>query len=524
MNLSSLSTLAAFAILQLSSVAATAHGEHKSLGERIKLTPLSTYKSGPYKSGAAEIVSFDPTSQRVFATNNHSRSVDAISLAKPEFPRFDYSIDLSDYGPVNSVAVKNSLVAIAVSAKNPQENGAILVYSTEGKPLNSFEAGAMPDMVTFSPNGKYLLSANEGEPNEDYSIDPEGSITIIELNGDISKLTKTSVRTADFKRFTKDNIDPDIRIFGKNASVAQDLEPEYITVTPDSNTAWVSLQENNALAEVSLVHARVEKLYPLGYQDHSLIGNGLDASDKDQKINIRPWPVKGMYQPDSIGSYEVGGEVFIVTANEGASRDYAGFSEELRVKNLSLDSFLKVQNLQSKTQLGRLKISTVGADSDQNGLSDSLYSFGSRSFSIWSQDIVQVYDSASQFEKITARDYPQLFNKGDQRSDNKGPEPEALAIGTIGKSIYAFIGLERTGGIMVYNITIPQKAFFVDYLNTISPNLEEADPRAGDIAPEGLVFVSAANSPNGQPFLITANEVSSTLSLYKIEPAEAKNR
>lgn len=524
MKLSSLLAVSALVTSQLLISAAGAHGQHKTLGDRIRLSQLSTYKLGPYDSGAAEIASFDPETQRVFATNNHAHSVDAISIVKPESPKLKFRIDLKQYGEINSVAVKNSVVAIAVAAKKPQENGSILIYNTDGMRLNQFEAGAMPDMVTFSPNGKHIIGANEGEPNDDYTVDPEGSITIIDLDGDLRKLTQASARTVNFNQFTRNNIDSGIRIFGKNASISQDLEPEYITVTADSKTAWVSLQENNALAKVNLVRGRVEKLYSLGYQDHSLSANGLDASDKDEKINIRPWPIQGMYQPDSIASYQVGGKSFIVTANEGSSRNYSGFSELLRVKNLTLDSSLKEQGLQANEQLGRLKVSTIGADSDNNGLSDTLYSFGSRSFSIWNQDIVQVYDSASEFEQITARDYPKLFNNRDQFSDDKGPEPEALAIGKVGKSIYAFIGLVQTGGIVVYNITVPEKTFFVDYLNTISPDLEPNDPHAGDIAPESLVFISAANSPNDQPLLVSANEVSGTLSIYKISQAEAKNR
>jgi len=255
-----------------------------------------------------------------------------------------------------------------------------------------------------------------------------------------------------------------------------------------------------------------------------LQANALDVSDKDGQITVKPWPVKGMYQPDSIASYEVDGQVFIVTANEGDERNYSGFSEEQRVSKMSLEPALKTKKLQNNDQLGRLKVSIVGADTDQNGLSDTLYSFGSRSFSIWDQNLKQVYDSGNDFERITARDYPKLFNAGDLRSDDKGPEPEALAIGKVGDSTYAFIGLERSGGVMVYNITTPEEAFFVDYLNTISPSLDPSDSNAGDIAPESLVFVGAVNSPNGRPFLISANQVSGTVSVYAIDTAEPKDR
>ena len=522
MNRLILLTLAIFFLLYWASLV-NANDQHESVGERIKLSYLGAYKLGPYNSGAAEIASFDPTTKRVFVTNSHDRSVDVISLIKPDSPKLDFSINLTQYGAINSVAVKNTMVAIAVSAKRPQDNGLILLFSTGGEMLNKFTVGPMPDMVTFSADGKYLLSANEGEPNADYSIDPEGSISIIELQKDLKALSQESVQTADFKQFNRDNIDPNIRIFGKNASVAQDLEPEYISISPDSTTAWVSLQENNALAEVSLKHAQVKRLYALGYQDHSAKLNGFDASDKDQQINIKSWPVKGMYQPDSIATYEAKGEFYIVSANEGDARDYEGFSEQSRVKNLNLEPLLKSQNLQYDEQLGRLKVSVVGADPDQNGLIDTLYSFGSRSFSIWNQDVVQIYDSGSQFEQITARDYPKLFNLGDRRSDDKGPEPEALTIGKIGDSSYAFIGLERTGGIMTYNITEPENSFFVDYLNTISPHLERSDPMAGDIAPESLVFISAADSPSAQPLLIAANEGSGTLSIYRIDRTDPKD-
>lgn len=344
-----------------------------------------------------------------------------------------------------------------------------------------------------------------------------GRLPLLTYEGDVRELDQRSVRTANFKSFNRDNIDPEIRIFGKNASVAQDLEPEYITITDDSKTAWVSLQENNALAKINIEQGRVLKLYALGYQDHSKTNNALDASDKDNTINIRAWPVKGIYQPDSIANYTVAGKTYIVTANEGDARNYAGHSEVRRIADLALDENLMLKGIKRIEQLGRLKVSNIAADSDGNGRIDTLYSFGSRSFSIWNQEGVQVYDSASEFARITARDYPLLFNKGDKRSDDKGSEPEALTLGKIGHSIYAFIGLERTGGIMVYNITKPEDAFFVDYINTIDPQLKPSAPNAGDIAPEGLAFVNAKDSPTGKPFLISANEVSGTVSIYQIE-------
>ncbi len=483
---------------------ALAHGTNHDFGDRIKLSALSRYHVGPFNSGAAEVVAFDPATQRAFVTNAQKNSVDAISLAKPESPLFDFSIDFNEHGKVNSLAVMNGILAIAVEAKDPRQAGVVSLFDTDGKPIHSFAAGAMPDMVTFSPNGKLILSANEGEAN--LSTDPEGTITLIRLNSkSIKSSTVTQIR---FSQFTHANIDPLINISPRAETVAQDLEPEYITVSSDSKTAWVSLQENNALAEISLEHKRVKRLYPLGYKDHSQRINGLDLSDTDKKINIRPWPIKGMYQPDSIASYEVNGDTFIVTANEGDARN----QEVSRVAKLANAS-------EFNESLGRLNV--LAHKAEKKG---ELISFGGRSFSIWNQDGVQVFDSASQFEQITARDYPRLFNQGDLRSDDRGPEPEALTIGKVGNAMYAFIGLERTGGIMVYNISQPENAFFVDYYNNISTKLDISDPEAGDMAPESLVFVNSIDSPSGQPFLISSNEVSGTLSLYKIDHAEHKNR
>ena len=483
-------------------------------GEHIKLRYLSHYPSGELK-GSAEIVSFDHASQLAFVTNGLARSIDAISLAKPELPFLEFRINIKPFGFPNSVAVKNDLVAVAVANNNPQANGWIVIFNTKGEYLNKFSAGPMPDMVTFSPNAKYVLSANEGEPNDAYDIDPEGSITIVDLVDDVRKLTQKNVRTADFKVFTRASLDPWVRIIDNNASVAQDLEPEHISISADSKTAWVSLQENNALAQVSLEFGRVKKIIGLGTLSHNTKSTAIDASDKDNGINIKAWPVEGLFQPDSIATFNVANDVYIVTANEGDARNYSGFSEVVRVKDLALDGAL-FSNIQNTDQLGRLKVSTIEADPDGNGLADKLVSFGTRSFSIWNADGYRVYDSGSEFARITARDHPDLFNANDTRSDDKGSEPEALAIGRVGNSLYAFIGLERTGGIMVYNITQPEEAFFVDYINNFSPRLSPEASYTGDRGPESIVFVSAKNSPNGTPFIITGNEISGTVSVYQI--------
>jgi hypothetical protein len=385
-------------------------------------------------------------------------------------------------------------------------------------------------MVTFTPNGQYVLVANEGEPDDDYTDDPEGSISVIDLRHGVAS---ANVETADFNAW--DGMEDElraagVRIFGPEASTSQDLEPEYITVSNNSKTAWVAMQEANALAVVDIKSASVTDILPLGTKDHSLPGNELDASNRDDAINITNWPVKGFYMPDAITSYNIDDTTYIVSANEGDSRDYDGFSEEERIKDLLLDpvAFPDAATLQEDENLGRLNSTTVNGDTDGDGDFDELYSYGARSFSIWSATGELIYDSGADFENITAAALPDEFNSNndengsfDARSDDKGPEPEGVVIGKIKGNIYAFIGLERIGGIMVYDVTNPYDVQYVTYVNnrnfSVDAEIEgETNPEVGDLGPEGLVFIPASKSPNRKPLLVTGNEVSGTTTLFQI--------
>ena len=491
---------------------------------QIEIKPLGSYASGIFDDSAAEIVDYDPRYALAYVTNSAETSLDVLSIWNPRKPRKITSIDLSPYGAPNSVAVKNGIVAVAVAATDKQTAGSVVFFNRFGYFLNQLEVGALPDMLTFTPDGSKLVVANEGEPNDDYSVDPEGTISIIDMSKHIKALTQNDVSTAEFTDFNNVAIDERIRIFGPNASVAQDLEPEYIAISPDSQTAYVALQENNALAVVDLAAAQVSALVGLGTKNFNTIQTAIDASDTDGGINIQPWPVVGMYQPDSIAAYEADGETYIVTANEGDARDYDGFSEERRVEDLSLDIAILQDNplIQMDEQLGRLKTTSVNGDSDGDGDVDQIYAYGGRSFSIWNSAGEIVYDSGSDFARITAANTPEIFNANDgsnfdTRSDDKGAEPEALTLGKIGNATYVFIGLERTGGIMVYDISNPIAPNFVQYINNFDPV-----SGTGDIAPEGLRFVSSIERRGRKPLLLVANEVSGTTTVYAIQKRKNK--
>lgn len=479
-----------------------------------------------------EISAFDATSKRLFSINLNLRQLDVLDLSAPETPVLVQSIPLG--GKPNSVAVSRGVVAVALEGTVKTDPGSVKLFSTTGMLLNQLTVGALPDMVTFSPNGRWLLVANEGEPNsynQPDSVDPEGSVSIIDLRGDVTTLTQDDVRTAGFTVAIPQENASSIRVIGPNASLAKDLEPEYIAISRDSRTAWVTLQENNAVAVLDISSATFTKIIGLGFKDHLQPTNQLDASDRDVPgssnngaINIRNWPVLGMYQPDSIAAYRVKGKTYLVTANEGDARDYTGFSEEARVGSLTLDAasfgsqgFPDVttgsDGLRNNDHLGRLTVTTTLGNTDGDPEFEKLYVFGARSFSIRNADGELVYDSGAELEQRTAVLVPGSFNSNgtadsfDTRSDNKGPEPEGLALGKIGGRTYAFIGLERTGGIMVYDISNPQSPQFVTYVTT-APT---------DLSPEGLLFIRREDSPNGKPLLVVSHEVSNTVTIFEVE-------
>ncbi|MEZ4825424.1 MAG: choice-of-anchor I family protein [Bacteroidia bacterium] len=504
----------------------------------ISLAPIGTYASGVFDEGASEIGAFDVKTKRVYVTNANDNSVDVIDFSSPSAPVLDFTIDLSPYGGgANSIAIWYGTIAVAVEDTIKQAPGKVVFFNRSGNYLNHVMVGALPDMLTFTPDGKYLLVANEGEPNNDYSVDPEGSVSIIKMKK-AQNLTQADVMTADFTAFNNAVLDPSIRIFGPNATVAQDLEPEYIAVSDNSQTAWVTLQENNAIAEINIKNATVTAIRGLGFKDHSLPGNGMDVSNSDGTINIANWPVKGVYMPDAVDFLYWSNKSYLITANEGDAREYddpGGLVEAVRVGSGSVvldpTAFPNAATLKSNSNLGRLNITKTMGDTDGDGDYDELYSFGARSFTIWRTDGQFVYDSGDDFEQITAALYPSEFNSTnsdngsfDSRSDDKGPEPEGLVIGKVKGRTYVFVGLERIGGIMVYDITNPNTPVFVQYVNNRDFTGDAEAGTAGDLGPEGLVFVKDWQSPTQNPLVIVTNEISGSTTVYEITDVPNANR
>ncbi len=525
--------------------------------------------------GAAEIVAYQASKKWIYAINSSgdeavvniipADTFDTAALVQDNEGIVNatnltstITLTLNDNTPgdANSIAIdeNNQMLAVAMAAKNVGEAGQIAFYDISGDTpafIKNVPAGFLPDMVTFNHDGTKVVVANEGEPNGDYSIDPEGSVSIINIVEGVVADTATNI---DFTTYNSQQaeLESDGFVFANptgrtingnviNTTVAMDLEPEYVSISKDNNYAYVSIQENNGLAIINLEDNSVE-LKALGFKDWSDLQ--IDASDKDGGVNFKSYPgLYGMYQPDTISSFSWKGANFIVSANEGDAREYffdvtdeadcaakggldydendgcLAYIDESRVEDLTLAANFDYLN-NDDDDIGRLKVSTVKGDTNDDGQYESLYAYGARSFTIWDSNGLVVFDSGDDIGRITASVHGEAFNnnedenEGDTRSDDKGAEPEALTIGTIDERTFAFIGLERMGGIMVYDITNPYDVQFEDYF--YNRGVIEGADITGDLAPEGMVFVTAEQSATGEPLLIIGNEISGSIAVWQI--------
>lgn len=468
--------------------------------------------TGLVELGGAEIGTYNAPNQEMYITNAEDNTLEVVDLSDPDNPTVTGAVDLSAYGAgANSVDANRRIIVVAVEAEDKTENGSILIFNRDLELLHNVEAGPLPDMVKISKNGQFIVAANEGEPNDDYTVDPEGSVTIIRINSIATKVI--SVKTADFNAFD-DQIDElrasGVRIFGPNATVSQDLEPEYVAIDTSAQTAYVVLQENNAIAVVDIRAGEVLSVEPLGFKDFSLPGNEIDASNRDDiDGNLQNWPVFGMYQPDAIEYYKG----YLYTANEGDAREYLSddeetvfFTEEFRGDDLDLDPtvFPNAAELQDDANLGRIKVTTELGDIDGDGDYDEIYNYGARSISVWDSSGSLVYDSGSDIERAVLANG--TWEEG--RSDDKGPEPEGLTIGRVGSRDYLFVGLERTSDVAVFDLSNPAAPELVQIIS--APE--------GNVSPEGLEFIPKGQSPNRTALLVVSYEVSATVQVFELTP------
>ncbi|MEA3227915.1 MAG: choice-of-anchor I family protein, partial [Campylobacterota bacterium] len=470
-----------------------------------RIIKLGAYNSGI--EGGSEISAYDAVSKKLFITNGKANKIDVVSLEDVQKPTLVKSIDLSAYGSaVQSVATYKGNVAVAVgSADKVAIKGKVVLFDTDGTYDKNVTVGYLPDMVTFNEDGTKIIVANEGEPDASNGtyIDVNGSVGVINIaTGDYAEITFVDADLKDAEDTTP------VRKGGTPSDdTSLDMEPEYITIKGD--VAYVTLQENNAVAMIDISDdtPTVKGVQSFGSKDYST-DNKMDI-EEDGKISFKNYPgLKALYMPDTITSYYFGGSTYLVTANEGDGREYLDsndtdvFVDEEKIKNMTLDA------------------SIADAYSDNNDLkvmndistTTELYTFGGRSFSIWDDKGALVWDSGYEISLLVAEHEAKLYNHDDLeidgRSGNKGAEPEALTIGVIDGKTYAFIGLERQSSILMYDISNPYAPKFVEYLVAHEKN---------DISPEGMVFIPAASSPNGKNLLVISYEVSGSTAIYEIQ-------
>ena len=526
----------------------------------LNLTQIARYSAGQYNvdGGVMEIVAYNQATEWAYAINGQSGKLAAIPLAGLTAGAHvealtGTEIDVKalveaedstfQYGDMTSVAISpdSTTLAAALQAQGSNDAGRVALFTCEEDGTLTLEAlvetGAQPDMVTFAGDG-VVLTADEGEPREGYGeniADPKGSVTVVDVEAQESTVVDFSAFDSQRDQLAEDGI-----VLKKGSAPSVDLEPEYIAVS--GGKAYVTLQENNAIAVLDIESQAFEGVYSAGFEDHST--TAIDLDKKDDAYDPQTYEsLLGICMPDGIAAFTVEGTTYLVTANEGDAREWG--DEDQGTFYLSEDERdFGEEGVTSPT--GAITAENSGLEGkvvffkteDFDGLDpEKDYVFGGRSFTVFQateNGLEEVFTSGDDFEALTAQYVPEYFNASndnavlDDRSGKKGPEAESVTVGTVDGKTYAFVALERTGGVMAYDVTDPEAITFVNYVNTrdfgttVEGSQEYEDGEldkwvtGGDVAPEGLLFLDAASSPNGEPLLLAACEVSGTVAVYQL--------
>lgn len=496
--------------------------KEKEMENKFSIKKIAGFNSGVQNKdgGTTEIIKYNKDNNKFYVINGEKSKISIVSLndLKNTDLKEESAINIKtliktknfEYGDTTSIGINNNKkeIAIAIQEKNYNKEGIILILDYDGNLKKEYTVGVQPDMLKYTNDGNILLVANEGEPRLGYGkgvVDPKGSISIIDIN-------KEEVYDADFTQFDskKDELIKDRVILNNKTEVSKDFEPEYISIDSKGQFAYITLQESNAVAVLDINKKKIINVKSLGFKDHGLEGNEIDLTTDGKGNIIKRENVYGAYMPDGIEVYEKDGKTYILTGNEGDGREYTNEENE-KIKKENDYTNIKKEKIDGE------KVETIDKSMVSGLDEDKTYIFGSRSFSIFDASNMElVFDSGSDFEKKTLEKFPHYFNASndsleiDKRSGKKGSEPEDIKIGTIGDKTYAFIGLERISGIMIYDITNPQDSKFISYIN----DRDFSQDIGGDVSPEGLEFIEGTDKTN--PMLLVSNEVSGTVAVYEI--------
>lgn len=532
----------------LTATPAQSIGPSYDSSENYDFIELARIVTGDGELGA-EIPTYHASTQRIFATNAVRNTIDVYSISNPENPRLLRRVSMASFGDgMTSVAAGKDVVVVSVTNDTEYQsdgtpvvaNGVLVVLNPKtSKVISSVDVGGVePDAVTFTPDGKTALVAIEGEPScaldnsftpwdestdYSYAVDPAGKVSIVDLR--IPKYPR--VKTADFENLKIDLSNLDIALSTTVDNPALDLEPEYIAAVNDS-FAFVTLQEANAIAMVSIRQAKVVGIFSAGFTDRGDVE--FDPSDRDASLGPRTYEnVFGSRQPDTIAAFSQGSDYYFATANEGDAREWSCLEDDIRGVSLTGDPtvFPTWSDLNDNDELGRLKVDPNLGDLDGDGDYDQIYARGGRSVTIFKNG-EEIYDSGSLLETIqvalfgTANINGQHELDGDlaeyaaqSRSDDKGAEPEGIAIGMVGTKRVLILGLERMSALVLFDITNPANPIFEEW-KQMMPVANTHISEATAWSPEGIIFIPANQSPNGKPLVITSYEVSGSLTIHQI--------
>ena len=521
-------------------------------GATVKITEISSITSGDGE-GSAEIGTFHAASKRIFATNGVKNTIDIFDISDVANPKKVGSVSLSPYGnDVTSVAAGRDVVVAVVNVADKfsatgvptTTNGKIVVFDTNGKVLSSPDVlGVLPDSVSFAPDGTTALVAIEGQPvcakddpataakeDTDYSkaSDPVGGVTVVDLSNPAAPV----LRFAGFDQFTVAAMKAKgIAVSPVVNNVSKDFEPEFVSAV-DNTYAFVTIQEANAIGKLNIRTATFESVTRAF--ESKLESVARDTSDRDAGAGPRNYKrVVGASQPDAIAAFKSGAGQYYVTANEGDAREYTCLNDDLRASALKVDPrrFPDWKAWSANAALGRAKVNPTNGDLDGDGDIDNIHLRGTNSMTIYRSGSV-FWDSGELLDQIQTQafgvaningshslssDKSTMNYVGQDRSDDKGSEPEGVAVGMVGDRRIAVLGLERMTALVVFDITEPRKPIFQEWIQMLPT---KATP-AKDVkhwSPEGIVFVPAENSPSGKALIITSYELSGSLSIHQIEP------
>ena len=434
----------------------------------LQLKPLALYQSG-FAAGS-EIVSVQASSLRVIVSNSVEGLVDILQLdpAKGLERIARHSLVAPGAGEITSAAFhpREAIFAVCVRDSDSLKNGHVeFRAAADGKLLKRIEIGVWPDSLAFSPSGEFVVVANEGEgyvrAGEGFRSG-EGSISLIDLRGGVANAKHSLINLPDLagvegatqaehKRLLEREIDgEELKVpFGTSP---EHIEPEYVAFSPDGARAYVSLQENNAIAVIDVQQGKLDTVFGLGTVRHA--ADIVDDGKYEPSAELF-----ALREPDGIAVSADGR--YLLTADEG-------------------DSDPKI----AKTQAG-------------------LPSGGGRTVSVFDAITGKLLgDTASQLDDMAAKAgvYP------DARSPNKGSEPEGVvSFAAFGKRL-AVATLERADALALIDLEQPAQPKVLQVIGA------GEGAGSGGLAPEGLAHVEK----DGRHYLVTGLEKSGNVALFEL--------